>query len=213
MIKADQERNMSFWLLGFFWLDVRRTNKTLNAERRKIMKRYINDLAKAFLFVTIVSIGMFPGVSDVWAKGKGVTLAKQIQGSWTLVSVVNEKDGNKTDLFGPNPRGSMILTPNGRLSLIIMRATLPKFASNNREKGTAEENKAIVQGSIAYFGKYKVVSEKEGTINMTIEGCTLPNWDGQVQERIISVKGDELKFTTPKPSVGGTNYLIWKRAK
>ncbi len=177
------------------------------------MKSYINGLGVTFLFVTIISVGMFSEVSDVRAKEKSDTLAKKIQGSWTLVSVVNEKDGKKIDLFGPNPRGSMILTPNGRLSLIIMRATLPKFASDNREKGTAEENKAVVQGSIAYFGKYKVVSEKEGTINMTIEGCTLPNWDGQVQKRIISVNGDELRVTHPKPSVGGTSYLIWKRAK
>jgi hypothetical protein len=189
------------------------TKNALNSERRNAMKWYVKKVTMAFLFVTILFVGTLSGVSDVWAKDKGGTLAKQIQGSWTLVSIVNEQDGKKIDLFGPNPRGSLILTPNGRLSLILMRATLPKFASNNREKGTAEENKAIVQGAIAHFGKYEVVNEKEGTINMTIEGCTFPNWDGQVQERIISVKGDELRMTTPKPSVGGTSYLIWKRAK
>ncbi len=177
------------------------------------MKRYINVLAIAFLSVTIGSVGMFSGVSDIWAKEKGGTLAKQIQGSWTLVSIVNEKDGKKTEEFGPNPRGSLILTPDGRFSLIIMRATLPKFASNNREQGTAEENQAIVKGSIAYFGKYKVVSEKEGKVNMTVEANTFPNLDGQSWDRVISLKGDELKITNPKPSVGGTNYHIYKRAK
>jgi len=35
---------------------------------------------------------------------------------------------------------------NGRLSLQEMRLDLPKFASNNRQEGTPEENKAIVQG-------------------------------------------------------------------
>jgi len=178
------------------------------------MKRYINGLAIAFLFVTVFSVGMFSGASDVRAKEKGGTLAKKIQGSWTLVSIVNEQDGKKTDEFGPNPRGSMILTPDGHFAAIIMRATLPKFASNNREKGTAEENKAIVQGSIAYFGKYKVVSEKEGKVNMTVEGNTFPNLDGQSWERVITLKGDELRLTNPKPSVGGVaNYHIWKRAK
>ncbi len=178
------------------------------------MKRYINGLGAAFLFVAIISVGMFSGVSDIRAMEKGGTLAKKIQGSWTLVSVVNEQDGKKTDEFGPNPRGLMILTPDGHFSGIVMRAALPKFASNNREKGTAEENQAIVQGSIAYFGKYKVVSEKEGKVNMSIEGNTFPNLDRQSWDRVMAVKGDELRVTNPKPSLGrGINYQIWKRAK
>jgi hypothetical protein len=46
--------------------------------------------------------------------------------------------------------------PNGHFSEIIIRSDLPKFASNNREAGTPEENKAAMQGSIAYFGTYSV---------------------------------------------------------
>ena len=42
----------------------------------------------------------------------------------------------------------------GHFMLILQRATLPRFASANRMSGTAEENKAVVQGSIAYFGTY-----------------------------------------------------------
>jgi hypothetical protein len=37
--------------------------------------------------------------------------------------------------------------------MIIARSDL-KFASNNRHVGTPEENKAFVEGSIAYFGTY-----------------------------------------------------------
>src|SRR5262249_52921942 len=37
---------------------------------------------------------------------------------------------------------------------LAVRSDLPKFASNNRDMGTPEENKAVVQGSITYFGTY-----------------------------------------------------------
>jgi hypothetical protein len=140
-------------------------------------------------------------------------LAQQIQGSWILVSIYNEQDGKKIDLYGPNPRGSIILTPDGRFIYIIMRASLPKFAANNRMKGTAEENQAVIQGSHATFGKYTVASNKEQTVNVHIEGSTFPNWDGQDQKRVMIVSGDELKITNPNATTGGTNYMVWKRAK
>jgi hypothetical protein len=177
------------------------------------MKRYVGKLAMALLFVTILPVGTMSGALDVWAQEKGGSLAKQIQGSWILVSVYNMKDGKKTYQFGPSPRGSMILTPDGRFSISMMRASLPKFASNNRINGTAAENQAVVQGSIAFFGSYKVASEKEHTVSLHIEGCTFPNWDNQDQTRIMTVVGNEMKFITPTAAIGGTNYAVWKRVK
>jgi Lipocalin-like domain len=170
----------------------------------------------AGIFVTLFSVAVvvFPnvsGASDVWAQEKGSTLA--IQGSWILVSIYNEQDGKKINQFGPNPRGSFILTPDGRFSMILMRESLPKFASNNRLKGTVEENQAIVQGAYADFGSYKVVGDKEQTVILHVEGSTFPNWDGQDKERYMTVIGDELKITAPTTALGGTNYSIWKRAK
>jgi hypothetical protein len=60
-----------------------------------------------------------------------------------------ERDGKKTDLYGPDPQGRIVFDPDGRISFIVTRSDLPKFASNNRQAGTPEENKAIVQGSLA----------------------------------------------------------------
>ena len=34
---------------------------------------------------------------------------KDLAGTWTLVSNVNEQDGKKTDAFGPHPTGSLIV--------------------------------------------------------------------------------------------------------
>jgi hypothetical protein len=84
------------------------------------------------------------------------TTAKDLVGTWTPVSITLEQDGKKTDFYGPNPQGQRTFDPTGRFSEIIIRSVLPKFASNNRQAGTPEENKAVVQGSIAFFGTYSV---------------------------------------------------------
>jgi Lipocalin-like domain len=76
--------------------------------------------------------------------------AKELVGSWTLISVTVNRDGEKIEPFGPNPKGTMTFDSGGRFSIIVTRSDLPKFASNNRETATSEENKAVVQGSIAY---------------------------------------------------------------
>ncbi len=108
----------------------------------------IKKVARILLVVAVLSGGMLSGASDVWAQEKAGTLAQQIQGSWILVSIYNEQDGKKIEPFGPKPRGFLILTPDGRFSIIFMRASLPKFAANNRMKGSAEENQAVVHGSL-----------------------------------------------------------------
>ncbi len=95
------------------------------------MNWFIKKVARVLLVVVVISGGMLSGASGAWAKNEG-SLAKQIQGTWTLVSIYNEQDGKKTEPFGSDPRGLFVLTPNGRFSMIIMRASLPKIASNNR---------------------------------------------------------------------------------
>ena len=137
---------------------------------------------------------------------------KDIVGTWKPISVtVTGPDGRKSEPFGPNPNSILTFDATGRFVLVNTRPDLPKFASNNRMEGTAEENKAIVQGSIAYFGTYSVVDK---VIIEKVEGGTWPNWVGTEQKRpIISLTGDEMKLSTPAASVGGTAENTYKRIK
>jgi hypothetical protein len=137
---------------------------------------------------------------------------KDLAGTWTLVSVVTEQDGKKTDTFGPQPKGVLMVDANGRYVLTIARADLPKFASNNRMTGTPEENKAIVQGSNTHFGTV-AVNTADKTITFKIETATFPNWNGAEQKRAFTLTGDELTYTVPAASGGGTATVVWKRAK
>jgi hypothetical protein len=133
--------------------------------------------------------------------------AKSLVGAWTLVNV--------GDTYGKNPKGSLIFDARGRYSIAITRSDLPKFASNSRIKGTPEENKAVVMGSISHFGRYEV---KDKMLILRIESSTYPNWNGTSQERPFTLAKDELKYKVAAPSAGpsapgAANEVVWKRAK
>src|SRR5689334_9344848 len=68
--------------------------------------------------------------------------AKDLMGAWIAVSNVADQGGVKSEPFGSPPQGTF--EADGRYGLILSRKDVPKFASNSRTNGTAEENKAVV---------------------------------------------------------------------
>jgi hypothetical protein len=64
-----------------------------------------------------------------------------------------------------------------------MRSGRANDAIINFAQGTADENNATAQGTIAYFGMCSV-SEADRTIAIHIEGSSLPNWNGTDQKRM-----------------------------
>jgi hypothetical protein len=78
--------------------------------------------------------------------------------------------------------------------------------------GTPDENKASVQGTISHFGTYSV-NEADKTITFRIETSTYPNFNGTEQKRPFTVAGDQLTYSVPAFSGGGTAVATWKRAK
>jgi hypothetical protein len=147
------------------------------------------------------------------AIGEQKTLKDQLIGAWTYVSVDTVRpDGSRTAMYGPNPQGIAIFEAGGHYALVNARSGLSKFASSNRMQGSPEEYKAVVQGTMAHFGRY-TVNEADKTITFHIETSTFPNWNGLEQKRPFSLSGDELKWTTPVASGGGSGEIVLKRAK
>src|SRR5579871_2489782 len=116
--------------------------------------------------------------------------AKDIEGAWTIVSATVINEGKTQDIFGHQPGGVMSFDAGGRFTQVIVSSNLPKFAAKSRPEGTAEENKAVVQGSIAYFGTYTVGAG--GIVDLHIEGSTFPNMTGTDQKRLIRLTVDEM---------------------
>jgi len=119
---------------------------------------------------------------------------KSVAGSYTVVSV---------SAYGPNARGRMMLGADGRYSTVIARATLPKFASNSRIKGTGDEYKGVVEGSIAHYGTYIASMTGGKVLTFNIEVSTFPNFDGTSQKRPFKVAGDLLTYTVTTASAPG----------
>ena len=142
------------------------------------------------------------------------SLKDQLVGTWLVVAVDNiRRDGSSFQSLGPNPKGILMFDANGRFSFQLAQPGRPKFASDNRLQGTAEENKATVQGSLSYYGKYSV-EEADRVLHLYIESSSWPNFDGIDNKRIIaSLSDDELKWYSPAGSIGTTAEVVWKRAK
>ena len=159
--------------------------------------------------MTALGLAVLPGS----AISQQQLLKDQLVGSWSFASVVNTRaDGTKVEMFGPNPAGLLIFDGNGRYASVLVRPGVPKFASNNREAGTAEENKAAMQGSNAHIGRY-TVNEADRSVTLHIEYSSFPNWNGTEQRRPITIAGDEMKYIVPTPSSGtGTSEVTFRRA-
>ena len=134
-----------------------------------------------FAAVAVLGLTLLPGTALAQQK----PLKDQLAGTWTIVSNDNvAPDGTKRQLFGPNPKGLLILAANGQFAQIMVRADRANFKANNRLEGTAEENKAAVQGTTATFGTWSA-DEASKTLVVRIEGSMFPNPVGTEFETLL----------------------------
>jgi hypothetical protein len=135
------------------------------------------------------------------AEGNGLV------GNWRLVSSQAIVDDQAHDLFGSNPKGYLILTPQGRLCAIT--------TAENRNPGEGDKERAALHRSMmAYTGKYRV----EGSDFITVvDGSWNESWNGTEQRRHFRVEGDRLFIeSAPAPSLlfpGRMDFrrVVWER--
>jgi hypothetical protein len=133
---------------------------------------------------------------------------RQLVGTWELVSTSGETaDGKRMEApFGQKPLGYLMFSPSGHFSYNWVHPDRPKFASNNRQAGSPEENQAAVHGNLSAFGTYTI--SPDGSLTLQIVGSSFPNWNGTTQKRTVEIGGDQMKFTSPATSVGGRAVLM-----
>ena len=166
----------------------------------------------AITTLATLCIGVAGATTGAMAQGISKIAKNKLIGSWTLVAINNKSpDGKTVQTFSSND-GILIFNANGTYIQALIRSDLPKFASNNRNTGSADENKAVVQGSLAIYGTYKI--NNDGTLTLHMERSTFPNWNSGDQKRIVTaLTTSEMKFQIPAPSVGGVSEAVWKRVK
>jgi hypothetical protein len=137
-------------------------------------------------------------------------------GTWILItSEFRTPAGKVTYPLGEKAIGILIYDSGGRMAAQLMRPDRPKFASGDMRGGTPEENKAAVEGYVAYFGRYEV-NVMNGTILHHIEASLFPNWLGQDQVRFFEFSADAGMLTLKTlPLLSGgqeiTGVLVWRR--
>jgi hypothetical protein len=140
----------------------------------------------------------------------GQSLKEQIVGTWKLVSIYNEANGTKTNLYGEKPLGLLVFDKAGNVISIIGKPDIPKFATANRLKGTDAEYRAVVQGMIAGFGTYTIEGD---TATLKTTFSSYPNRTGTTEKRIYKVSGDEMTTVNPTAASGGTAHSKYVRVK
>lgn len=158
------------------------------------------------LAVVVVLLGLLvvPGAAS------GQALKEQIVGAWRQVSIYTEEGGVRAHPYGDKIVGLVVFDRSGYIISFLSKAELPKFAVNNRLKGTDAEYRAVVQGIIAGFGRYTIEGE---TVSIAWEASSFPNRAGTTEKRTYKIVGDEMTAVNPTASSGGTSYQKWIRVK
>ena len=161
----------------------------------------------------IVLLGI--GLAGSEVTGQQQSLKEQLLGTWLLVAWEQlGADGSKFQKYSTDPRGFHIFERNGRFFAMMARPDLPKIAASDPQNATPDEARAIMAGSIAYYGTY-TVNEPERMVILRMEATTFPNQLGRdLPRRIVSVTANEMVYANPNATTGGGQIqLSWRRAQ
>jgi len=170
----------------------------------------MNGLGHRNLWARLAVGAALVGLLSAPGTALGQSLKDQIVGAWRQVSIYTEEGGVKAQPYGEKIVGLVVFDRSGYIISFLAKADLPKFAVNNRLKGTDAEYRAVVQGIIAGFGRYTVDGE---TVSIAWEASSFPNRAGTTEKRTYTIVGDEMTAVNPTASSGGTSYQKWVRLK
>ncbi|OLU30455.1 lipocalin-like domain-containing protein [Pseudomonas sp. PA27(2017)] len=138
----------------------------------------------------------------------------KVAGTWNLIAAMVESDGVISHPYGPEPKGRLVFTPDLYFVEFLHDPRIQRFQSNQRGGGTDAENRAVMAGSLALYGRYTVDAQGDFSGN-TVEGSSFPNWTGDVrttQELRMEVEGERMIESFQRPG-GAKVRLVFQRAR
>ena len=134
-----------------------------------------------------------------------------LEGTWTLAFAdVQHPDGTRGHDYGDAPKGVLQVDHAGHYAMFIFNSSRPKFAANDRSKGTPEEFRAAVLGTSSHFGTV-TIDPATHTLTFHIEGATYPNWEGTTQVRHYVMNDGVLSYKVAARPNGDIPMTGWKR--
>ncbi|HEX6794745.1 MAG TPA: lipocalin-like domain-containing protein [Casimicrobiaceae bacterium] len=146
----------------------------------------MNKTGKAAFLVALVSLGLTS--ARAWPQDG----AKSLAGTWKLTGWLLRVVGETKDKepFGPNPKGRLVITPDGYWIVIIT-------AADRRPAKAPEDKVALFDSVLAYSGKYAVDGDKV-TVRVDMSANEVFTGPSQVQTRFFTLDGDKLTVRTPE---------------
>lgn len=108
-------------------------------------------------------------------------MAASLIGVWSLQSFHMEdvETKQRSEPFGPGPRGTLILDSDGRMAAMI----------------SPRERTPALQSFIAYSGRYRL--EPPDQLVTSVDVAWMDEWVGTDQARTYVLEGDRLEMRTP----------------
>src|SRR5262245_37206063 len=161
-----------------------------------------NAVAKWLLALFYSALAVEPAVADDRAS---------LLGTWKLVAFEAEfqDTGERRLVFGKNPTGYLIFTPEGRMMTVLE-------GEGRKAPNTDDDRALLFRTMTAYSGLYRLEADKWIT---SVDVAWLPSWTGSQQVRFYKLESDRLIVTTawaPAPNAPARlvrSTLTWVRVK
>lgn len=136
-------------------------------------------------------------------------------GRWLLEEWYGtDADGRRVAHGGENPRGELIYSAEGRVSVQISYGDRPTFGSTDLDAGSESERAAAYSTYNAYLGRWSI--PEPGVVVHHVEQAIQPDQPGMEKRRPFEIDGDLLTLTTQPVRIPGggeaTSHLRWRRA-
>jgi len=144
-----------------------------------------------------------------------MNIREQLLGTWHLVSLTYQEDGQNFDFMGENPKGILTYSPDSTMAAQLMSSQRNKFSTHDWTKAPLEEIKEAFISYQAYYGRYEIDIEKKAVLHH-IEASLFPNWhlDKVTQIRYFHIDKELLTIFTAPILVLGVERIfkaVWKR--
>ncbi len=108
-------------------------------------------------------------------------MQNDVMGSWRLQSfhMHDVETEQRSEPFGPAPRGTLILHPDGRMAAMI----------------APRDRTVAPQSFVAYSGRYRL--EPPDRLVTAVDVSWIEAWVGTDQVRSYALEGDRLELSTP----------------
>ena len=179
---------------------------------------------RSFCVVTAALASLLSTSAPAAAQSTQPSERRNLVGVWDLVTAQDRRpNGDMLDLFGAKPSGTLIYTPDGRVSVQIMRDPRPTSADSIwssdgrdlRPKASAQEIRDAYTAYYAYSGTWQI-DERAHTVTHHVRASLRSGEVGLNYVRPYEFAGEQLLLRYSVTADDGerrTRVMVWRRAE